>query len=233
MAASKPRILVILTSADKVPKNGKPIGWYLPELAHPFHVLRGKADLTFASPKGGEAPLDQASVDMSRDDPVCKDFLENHSSNWKQTQKLSDLADRASDFDAVFYPGGHGPMFDLVSDPDSLRILRDLHSQNKVISAVCHGPAALINAKTAYGEYIIKGRGVTGFDDAGEEMFGYTNDMDFSLERRLNENSGGKYSKSADGPLGEKVIVDGKLITGQNPASAYGVGHELAKALGI
>ncbi|EEU41423.1 uncharacterized protein NECHADRAFT_83491 [Fusarium vanettenii 77-13-4] len=233
MAASKPRILVVLTSTDKVPTNGKPIGWYLSELAHPFHVLHGKADFTFASPMGGEAPLDQVSVEMSMEDPVCKDFHDNHSSTWRETRRLSEVADRTSEFDAVFYPGGHGPMFDLISNPDSLRILRDLHAEDKVIAAVCHGPAALVNAKTADGEYIIQGREVTGFDDVGEEMFGFDEDVGFSLEGLLNERSGGKYSKADDGPLGKKVIVDGKLITGQNPASAYDVGLELAKALGV
>lgn len=167
------------------------------------------------------------------EDPVCKDFHDNHSSTWRETRRLSEVADRTSEFDAVFYPGGHGPMFDLVSNPDSLRILRDLHAEDKVIAAVCHGPAALVNAKTADGEYIIQGREVTGFDDVGEEMFGFDEDVDFSLEGLLNERSGGKYSKADDGPLGKKVIVDGKLITGQNPASAYDVGLELAKALGV
>ncbi|KAL2681183.1 hypothetical protein Neosp_008790 [[Neocosmospora] mangrovei] len=233
MATSKPRILVVLTSADKVPASGKPIGWYLSELAHPFHILHDKADFVFASPKGGEAPLDQLSVEMSMEDPVCKDFLENHSSTWRETRKLSEVTGHTSEFDAVFYPGGHGPMFDLVSDPHSLRILRDLHAEDKVIVAVCHGPAALVNAKTADGEYIIQGREVTGFDDVGEEMFGYDKDVAFSLQGLLNERSGGKYSKADDGPLGKKVIVDGKLITGQNPASAYDVGRELAKALGV
>lgn len=203
------------------------------ELAHPFHILDGKVDFVFASPKGGEAPLDQTSVEMSKEDPVSKDFLENHSSTWTKTRRLSEVVGRTSEFDAVFYPGGHGPMFDLVSDPDSLRILRQLHAENKVIAAVCHGPAALVNAKAADGEYIIQGRRVTGFDDVGEEMFGFDKDVSFSLQGLLNERSGGKYSKADDGPLGKKVVVDGKLITGQNPASAYDVGHEIARALGI
>ncbi|KAM0084132.1 hypothetical protein ACKRZS_003677 [Fusarium odoratissimum] len=233
MATSKPKILVVLTSADKVPKTGKQIGWYLPELAHPFHVLNPRAELVYATPKGGESPLDPVSVELFKDDPVCKDFLENHESVWKNTLKLSDVAGRASEFDAIFYPGGHGPMVDLVHDEHSKDLLRDFHSQDKVISAVCHGPAAFVNATTASGELILKGKQVTGFDDVGEEMFKFTEDMDFSLERRLGEASGGKYVKAEEGPLAEKVVVDGKMITGQNPASSKGVAEEIAKALGV
>ncbi|KAF5261613.1 hypothetical protein FOXYS1_7687 [Fusarium oxysporum] len=233
MTTSKPKILVVLTSAGKVPKTGKQIGWYLPELAHPFHVLNPRAELVYATPKGGESPLDPVSVELFKDDPVCKDFLENHESVWKNTLKLSDVAGRASEFDAIFYPGGHGPMVDLVHDEHSKNLLRDFHSQEKVISAVCHGPAAFVNATTASGELILKGKQVTGFDDVGEEMFKFTEDMDFSLERRLGEASGGKYVKAEEGPLAEKVVVDGKMITGQNPASSKGVAEEIAKALGV
>ncbi|KAF5573626.1 transcriptional regulatory [Fusarium pseudoanthophilum] len=233
MTTSKPKILVVLTSADKVPKTGKQIGWFLPELAHPFHVLSPVAELVYATPKGGESPLDPVSAELFKDDPVCKDFLENHESVWKNTLKLSDLAGRSSEFEALFYPGGHGPMVDLVHDQHSKDLLRDFHSQDKVISAVCHGPAAFVNATTASGELILKGKQVTGFDDVGEELFKFTEDMDFSLEKRLGEASGGKYVKADEGPLAEKVVVDGKIITGQNPASSKGVAEEIAKALGV
>jgi putative intracellular protease/amidase len=182
---------------------------------------------------GGESPLDPASVEIFKDDPVCKDFLENHESVWKNTIKLSDVADRASEFDAVFYPGGHGPMVDLVNDQHSMDLIRDFHTQGKIISAVCHGPAAFVNATTASGEPLLNGKQVTGFDDEGEEMFNFTQDMDFSLEKRLHEVSGGKYVKAAEGPLAEKVVVDGNIITGQNPASSKGVAEEIAKALGV
>ena len=230
---AKPRVLVVLTSVAKVPKSGKTIGWYLPELAHPWHVLHDKVELTYASPKGGEAPLDPASVELFKEDPVCADFYENHTDVWKKTVKLSEVAGRAADFDAVFYPGGHGPMFDLVVDEDSLRIIADLHAQDKVISAVCHGPAALVNAKTASGEPLLSGKEVTGFDNVAEDMFKFTDEMDFSLEDRLKEISGGKYVKAAEDPLAEKVVVDGKIITGQNPASSYGVANAILKALGL
>lgn len=124
-------------------------------------------------------------------------------------------------------------MFDLVVDEDSLRIIADLHAQDKVISAVCHGPAALVNAKTASGEPLLSGREVTGFDNVAEDMFKFTDEMDFSLEDRLKEVSGGKYVKATEDPLAEKVVVDGKIITGQNPASSYGVANAILKALGL
>ncbi|KAM5386757.1 hypothetical protein ACJZ2D_000050 [Fusarium nematophilum] len=233
MSASKPKVLVVLTSADKVPKSGKQIGWYLPELAHPFEILNHSVELVYASPKGGVSPLDPVSVEIFKDDPVCKNFLENHQSVWHNTAKLSDFAGRASEFDAIFFPGGHGPMVDLVDDQDSKGLIRDFHAQDKVISAVCHGPAALVNATTVTGEPLLKGVRVTGFDNVGEEMFQFTEDMDFSLEDRLGEISGGNYVKAADGPLGEMVVVDGKIITGQNPASSKRVGEAIAKILGV
>ncbi|ROT39052.1 ThiJ/PfpI family protein [Sodiomyces alkalinus F11] len=234
MASSKPKILVVLTSVDAVPKSGKKIGWYLPELAHPHEVLHGKADLTFASPKGGVAPLDPSSVEMFSSDPVCKAFFENHKQDWEQTVPLSSLAGRASEFDAVFFPGGHGPMFDLVGDEDSLRLVQDFAAQGKVISAVCHGPAALLNARGADGKTpLLRGREVTGFSDEAEKMFKFDGEMDFSLEDRLAEVSGGHFVKSDEGPMGEKVVVSGNVITGQNPASSKEVGVAIAKALGM
>lgn len=226
-----PKILVVLTSVDKIPKTGNPTGWYLGELAHPFDVLHTKAELVFASPKGGVAPLDPSSVEAQKDDPVCKAFLSEQKTVWETTHKLSDLAHRAFEFDAVFYPGGHGPMFDLTDDKDSIAIATDVFSRGKPVAAVCHGPAAILNINTPTAESILKGRKVTGFSDSEEGAVKLTEAMPFSLEKRLGERSGGGFEKAQD--WGEKVIVDGQVITGQNPASAKGVGEALAKALNI
>ncbi|OLN97749.1 Glyoxalase 3-like protein 2 [Colletotrichum chlorophyti] len=227
-----PKVLVVLTSVDKTEKSGKPIGWYLPELAHPYDVLKeAGAEMTFASPKGGVSPLDQASVEMFANDPSSKNFLENHKDIWENTEPLKNFVGRASEFDALFFPGGHGPMYDLAFDADSHKIIAEFASQNKPVSAVCHGPAALVNAKTADGEYLIKGKTVTGFSNTEEDQAGFTPEMNFLLEDRLKEN-GGKYVL-ADAPWGEKVVVDGIVITGQNPASAHGVGKAIAKAIGL
>ncbi|KAJ4174550.1 hypothetical protein NW754_004968 [Fusarium falciforme] len=225
MTTQKPKVLVVLTSADKVPKTGKQIGWYLPELAHPFHVLNPLVELVYASPKGGVSPLDPVSVDLFKDDSVCKDFLENHTSVWENTTKLSDFAGRASEFDAIFYPGGHGPMVDLADDQHSKDLLRDFHSQGKVISAVCHGPAALVNATTAAGEPLLKGVKVTGFDNVGEEMFQFTEDMDFSLEDKLGQVSGGKYVKAAEGPLCGKGCGRWQVYHRAEPSVIQGSGR--------
>ncbi|KAL0943294.1 GATase1 Hsp31-like family protein [Colletotrichum truncatum] len=226
------KVLVVLTSVDKTEKNGKPIGWYLPELAHPYDVLKeAGVEMTFASPKGGVAPLDQASVQMFANDPSSKNFLENHKETWENTQPLSKFVGRASEFDAVFYPGGHGPMYDLAFDEDNMKLIAEFAAQNKPVSAVCHGPGAIVNAKTNDGEYLVKGRNVTGFSNTEEDQAGYTDEMNFLLEDRLKE-VGGKYSK-ADAPWGEKVVVDGIVITGQNPASAKAVGEAIVKALGL
>ncbi|TDZ65280.1 Glyoxalase 3 [Colletotrichum trifolii] len=226
-----PKVLVVLTSCDKT-DTGKPIGWYLPELAHPYDVLKeAGAEFTFVSPKGGVAPLDQASVEMFANDPSSVNFLNNHKEIWEKTELLSNYVGRASEFDAIFYPGGHGPMFDLAFDADSHKLIAEFAAQGKPVSAVCHGPGALVNAKTNDGKYLLEGRNATGFSNTEEDQAGFTPEMNFLLENRIKE-VGGSYS-TADAPWGEKVVVDGYVITGQNPASAKGVGLAIAKALGL
>ncbi|KAK1537666.1 DJ-1/PfpI family protein [Colletotrichum paranaense] len=227
-----PKVLIVLTSVDKTEKSGKPIGWYLPELAHPFDVLKeAGVEMTFASPKGGVAPLDQASVEMFASDPSSKNFLENHKAIWENTEKLSNFVGRASEFDAIFYPGGHGPMYDLAFDATSHALIAEFAAQNKPVASVCHGPAAIVNAKLNDGTYLVAGKTVTGFSNTEEDQAGFTPEMNFMLEDRLKKN-GGKYELAAE-PWGEKVVVDGIVITGQNPASAHGVGKAIAKALGL
>ena len=148
---------------------------------------------------------------------------------WETTHKLSDLVNRASEFDAVFYPGGHGPMFDLVDDKDSIKIAADIASRGGPVAAVCHGPAALLNINSPTATSILKGKTVTGFSDSEEAAVKLTEAMPYSREKRLGEKSEGGFVKAQD--WGEKVVVDGQVITGQNPASAKGVGEALAKAL--
>lgn len=161
---------------------------------------------------------------------MCQAFLAEHKSVWKDTHKLSDLVARSGEFDAVFYPGGHGPMFDVVDDPSSIRIASDVYAAGKPVAAVCHGPAALLNVNAPDATSILKGKKVTGFSDKEEATVQYTSLMPFSLEERLGKESAGGYAK-AEQEWGEKVIVDGQVITGQNPASAKGVGEAIAKAL--
>lgn len=203
-----------------------------PEFAHPYEVLAPKATITVASPKGGVAPLDPGSVEMFKEDASCVDFLNNHKSVWENTVALSGLVGKAaSEYDAIFFPGGHGPMFDLAVDKDSIALVEEFYAAGKPVAAVCHGPAALINAKGKDGKHVINGKSVTGFSNAEEDVMKMTEAMPFKLEDKLVE-GGGKFDKAAE-PWGEKVIVDGQIITGQNPASSKAVGEAIAKALGI
>jgi len=231
-----PQILVVLTSHDQIPGVG-PTGWYLPEFAHPHEVLSKKASLTIASPKGGKAPLDPNSVKMFESDPVSKAFLDNQEKLWTNTHKLADMVPRAGEFDAIFYVGGHGPMFDLTTDPVSIDLIETFAKAKKPIAAVCHGPCVFINPKNASGEPLIAGAEVTGFSNLEEDQVQLSAAMPFMLETELKA-KGGKYVK-ADEPWGVKVVTDktngfgGALITGQNPASATGVGEAILKALGL
>lgn len=226
-----PKILFVLTSHNKLGNLDKPTGWYLPELAHPYHVLRNKAEITVASPAGGEAPLDPSSVEAAKDD-VSVNFLNNDQQVWKNTQKLDSFVGKAKDFDAIFYVGGHGPMFDLVDNPTSQQLIREFWEADKVVAAVCHAPAVLYGVKLSDGSLLVAGKEVTAFTNAEEEQVGLTDALPFLPENALQKASGGKFVKAAE-PWGAKVAVVGKLITGQNPASATGVGEAIAKALGI
>jgi putative intracellular protease/amidase len=225
-----PKILVVLTSVDKMPKTDNPTGWYLPEFAHPYEVLAPKADIVVASPKGGVAPVDPASVKMFEADKVAQDFLNNHKDVYSNTTPLREFLGRAGEFDALFYPGGHGPMFDLAVDKESIQLIQEFWAAGKVVSAVCHGPAAFVNVDVD-GQRLVKGKQVTGFTNAEEDQVQLSSLMPFMLETELTK-AGGDFVK-ADEPWGVKVVTDGKFITGQNPASGKAVGEAIAKALGI
>lgn len=212
--------------------TGKPTGWYLPEFAHPYYKLEGKADITIASPKGGEAPLDPSSVEAFKEDPESKKFLAEKSALWKNTEVLSDFIGKSNEFAAIFFVGGHGPMFDLATDAQSHKLIAEFYESGKVVSAVCHGPAALANVKLSDGSYLVSGAEVTGFTNAEEDQVQLSAHMPFMLETQLAEN-GGKFVK-ADEPWGAKVVSsgkNGKLITGQNPNSASPIGEAILKAL--
>ncbi|MCJ1230758.1 hypothetical protein MMC12_007432 [Toensbergia leucococca] len=229
---SQPKVLFVLTSHNKLGNTGKPTGWYLPEFAHPYNVLAPHTHITVASPAGGEAPLDPSSVEMFKSDKASTDFLDSKQALWQKTEKLSDFIGRAKEFDAIFYVGGHGPMFDLATDPTSLRLIQEFDSANRIVSAVCHGPAALINAKAADGTYLIANSNVTGFSNAEEDAVGLSAEMPFSLEDELNTKSEGHFEKPSE-PWAEKVVVarGGRLITGTNPASASAVGQAIYEAI--
>lgn len=222
-----PKILVVLTNVAKIESSGQDIGWFLPEFAHPYYILTPKAEIITASPNGGPAPLDQISIEMFKTDELSQNFLKDHKHLWEDTRPIREFLGRASEFDAVFYPGGHGPMFDLATDRDSIQLVQEFYSTGKVLAAVCHGPAAFVNVVVS-GKHILQGRHVTGLSNEEEE---YPKDIPFALEDALTK-AGGKYVHAAE-KWGEKVAVDGQIITGQNPASSRAVGEAIFKAIGL
>jgi putative intracellular protease/amidase len=228
---SQPKVLFVLSSHAELGNTGKPTGWYLPEFAHPYEVLAPHVSITIVSPGGGAAPLDPSSVEASKDDKISLKFLEQKKELWEKTGKLSDVIGHAKDYEAIFYVGGHGPMFDLATDETSHKLINEFYEHNKIVSAVCHGPAALTHVKLTSGGYLLDGQRVTGFSNSEEAAVGLTDAMPFSLEDKLKEASGGKYEKADDWAAKVVVARDGRLITGQNPASASGVGQAIYDAI--
>jgi len=222
-------ILFVLTSHDTLGDTGKKTGFWVEEFANPYYTLLNKgAVITIATPKGGSAPIDPSSdspdaatadTDRFNSDVVAKEKIAN-------TEKLSDI--NPDDFDAVFYPGGHGPLWDLANDATSIALIEKFNSQAKPIGFVCHAPAALKGVKNADGTPLVNGKNVTGFTNTEEAAVGLTDIVPFLVEDMLNEN-GGIYSKKED--WAAYAIQDGNLITGQNPASSELVAEKLLESL--
>ncbi|KAG9002740.1 hypothetical protein FRB94_003660 [Tulasnella sp. JGI-2019a] len=208
---------------------GDPTGWYLPEGAQPYYILSPTVDIAFASPEGPNPPVDPHSVDAFKSDEESQKFLGDPTVKrfFEQAIKLEDVD--ADEYDAIFYVGGHGPMIDLVTNTASINLVNAFYRSKKPTAAVCHGPGAFVNATDSNNEPIFKGRCLTGFSNVEEEQAGKTDAVPFLLEDRITSD-GGTYEK-ADAPWGEKVVVDGHLITGQNPASARAVGQAILEAL--
>jgi len=225
-----PSVLFVFTSANKT-LTGAQTGWYLPEAAHPYYILVPYAKIDFASPAGPNPPIDDYSLRSYSKDEECVKFLNDATVNAKfaNAKKLSDVS--VKDYDAIFYVGGHGPVLDLASDPVNAKLVAEFWKEGKVVSAVCHGPAALAQVVDASGKSIFAGRKATAFSTAEEEQIEKVKDIPFLPEEKI-VSLGGKYEK-ADEPWGPKVVVDGQLITGQNPESAIGVGQALLKALNV
>lgn len=220
-------ILMVLTSHDKLGDTGKKTGFWLEEFAAPYYVLSDAgATITLASPKGGQPPIDPTSdaPDAQTDD--TRRFKGDAAAMGvlAGTVKLSTLDLNA--FDAVFYPGGHGPLWDLAEDPASIHLIEAFARGGRPIAAVCHAPAIFRHTKRADGKPLVSGRNVTGFTNTEEEAAGLTKVVPFLVEDMLVAN-GGVYSKGAD--WAPHVIVDGRLITGQNPASSKQAAEALLK----
>jgi putative intracellular protease/amidase len=219
------KVLMVLTSHDRLGKTGKKTGFWLEEFAAPYYILKDAGiDVTLASPRGGQPPLDPKSDDPSAETEAMRRFKGDREAQaaLARTIKLSDVS--PDDYDAVFFPGGHGPLWDLSEDRDSIGIIESLYGAGKPVAAVCHGPAAFRDAKAPDGSPLVRGKSVTGFSNTEEAAAGLTDVVPFLVEDMLKQN-GGKYSKAADWQ--PHAVTDGNVITGQNPASS----ESTAKAL--
>ena len=224
------KILIVLTSHDQLGNTGHKTGFWLEEFAAPYYVFRDAGvHVTLASPKGGQPPLDPKSDLPENQTELTKRFSTDTAAQAElaNTKKLADVS--AYDFDALFYPGGHGPMWDMPDNATSIALIEAFVKADKPVGAVCHAPVALVNVRGKDGEYLVKGKRVTGFTNEEEAAVGLTAVVPFLLEDRLRER-GGIFGKTAN--WAPYVQVDGKLVTGQNPASSGPGAEELLKLLG-
>ena len=212
------KILMVLTSHDKLGDTGKKTGFWLEEFTAPYYVFKDTgAELTLASPKGGQPPLDPKSDDLGSQTDSTRRFKADQASQaiLASTRKLTEVV--AGDYDAVFYPGGHGPLWDLAEDASSIALIEAMLKAGKPVAAVCHAPGVLRHCKTPSGDPVVGSKVVTGFSDTEEEAVGLTQIVPFLVEDTL-KHLGGNYSKGPD--WAPHVVTDGLLITGQNPASS-------------
>jgi len=223
------KILMALTSHSELGNTGKKTGFWVEEFAAPYYILKDAgATITIASPKGGQPPIDPSSTEPANQteathrfdkDAALKELLAH-------TKKLSEVS--ADDFDAVFYPGGHGPLWDLTNDKDSIKLIENFWIGKKPVAAVCHAPSVLLHVVDEEKIPLLKGKKVTGFTNTEEKAVGLTEVVPFLLEDEL-KRKGGIYSKKEDWT--SYVVTDGLLITGQNPASSKAAAEKLLELL--
>jgi len=219
------KILIVLTSHDELGDTGRKTGFWLEEFAAPYYALKDAgAEIVLASPKGGQPPLDPKSDDPDAQTDDTRRFKDDPEAQAALASTVLLSSVKADDFDAVFYPGGHGPLWDLANDADSIALIEAFAKADKPTGFVCHAPGVLRSVNAANGQPLVHGRKVTGFTNSEEEAVGLTAVVPFLVENVLSAN-GGDYSNGPD--WGSYVVVDGKLVTGQNPASS----REAAAAL--
>lgn len=222
-------ILFVLTSHDQLGNTGQKTGFWLEEFSSPYYFLKDAgATITLASVKGGQPPLDPKSSAADAQTESTNRFNSDTEAQavLAATKVLDTL--KAEDFDAIFYPGGHGPLWDLSNDKSSIALIENFLQQNKPVAAVCHAPAVLVNAKNTDGNPLVEGKKVTGFSNTEEAAVALTDVVPFLLEDKLKE-LGGNYQRAEDWQ--SHVVVDGLLITGQNPASSEAVADALLHLL--
>jgi putative intracellular protease/amidase len=222
-------ILFVLTSHDALGDTGEKTGFWIEEFAAPYYTFHdANANITLASPAGGQPPIDPKSELEDFQTDATRRFDQDNELQTKlaNTIKLTDIY--VNEYDAVFYPGGHGPMWDLTNNTASIKLIESFLEQGKPVSAVCHAPSVLLNTKDAAGEPLLKGKKVTGFTNTEEAAVGLTDIVPFLLEDELTKR-GGLFSQGAD--WSPYIVEDGLLITGQNPASSAAVANALLAKL--
>jgi putative intracellular protease/amidase len=223
------KVLFVLTSHDRLGDTGEKTGFWIEEFAAPYYALKDRGiAVTLASPAGGQPPIDPKSNGEDFQTPATKRFNDDEETQTLLANTVVLAKVNEADFDAIFYPGGHGPLWDLSEDPSSIRLIEAFYNNNKPVAAVCHAPAVLKNAKNVDGTPLVKGKKVTGFSNTEEEAVQLTSIVPFLVEDMLKAN-GGLYSKTSD--WSSYAVQDGLLITGQNPASSEKVASLLLEAL--
>lgn len=222
-------VLIVLTSHDQLGNTGQKTGFWLEEFASPYYeLIDNGSQVTLSSPKGGQPPLDPKSDEPDFQTAATERFKNDLAAQKElaNTVKLSDV--NSTDFDAVFYPGGHGPLWDLTNDQDSIRLIGEFTEAGKPVAAVCHAPGVFKYVKRNDGQPLVKNKTVTGFTNTEEEAVELTDVVPYLVEEMLSE-AGADFQRGED--WSSFVVRDGNLITGQNPASSEGVAVELLELL--
>jgi putative intracellular protease/amidase len=224
------KVLMVLTSHEQLGNTGRKTGFWLEELAAPYYVFKAAgAQVTLASPEGGQPPLDPKSAEAGNQTDQTRRFAADSSAiaQLANTVRLESVDE--ADFDTVFYPGGHGPLWDLAEDPHSVKLIESFLAANKIVALVCHAPGVLRHVRNPDGTPLVRGKRVTGFTNSEEEAVGLTKIVPFLVEDEL-ISLGAKFERTAD--WGVFVIQDGLLMTGQNPASSGPAATRLLASLG-
>ena len=223
------KVLMVLTSHDTLGNTGRKTGFWLEELAAPYYTFKDAGvEIVLASPAGGQPPLDPKSNEPSFQTDLTRRFEADAAANAQLAATVRLDSVNQADFDTVFYPGGHGPLWDLANDKSSIALIEAFLAANKPVALVCHAPGVLRDVKTPAGRPLVEGKQVTGFTNTEEEAVGLTNVVQFLVEDVLKE-LGGKYSQGAD--WSSHVVTDGLLITGQNPGSSAEAAAVLLKRI--
>jgi putative intracellular protease/amidase len=224
--AASTRVAIVLTNHSQLGETGKPTGFYLSEASHPYEVFRKAGyEIDFVSPKGGEAPMDG----VDRNDPINAAFLDDEALVARTKSTTSIAKAMAVPYDAVFFAGGHGTMWDFPNDANVQELIRTVYERGGVVAAVCHGPAALVNARLSSGMYLVAGKEVSAFTDEEEIAVELEKVVPFALESKLRAR-GARFVEAPN--FEKKVAVSERLVTGQNPASATGVAEAVVGLLG-